>query len=159
MASICNDPRGRKRVLFFDEHGQRKVIRLGKASVKQAEAFKVRLENLITSRLGGGMDDEVARWIGGMGDDLHAKLAAVGLVQPRVSSTLGAFLDDYLANHAVKPQSLVVLGHTKRNLIAHFGADKPLREITEGDADGFRTYLVAQELSPATVRRRIGFAK
>ena len=86
MASVCNDPRGKKRILFFDESGERKVIRLGRCSAKQAEAIKTRLENLITARLGGGMDDEVARWITGMDDGLHAKLAAVGLVQPRATT-------------------------------------------------------------------------
>ena len=160
MASICNDPRGRKRVLFFDENGDRKVIRLGKCSVKQAESLKVKLENLITSRLTGNVDDETARWIAGLGDDLHAKLAAVGLVQPRVSSTLGAFLADYLGSRDdLKPNSQLVYGHTRRTLIEFFGADKPLRAITEEDAKQWRQYLAGQGLSEATVCKRCGNAK
>jgi len=160
MASISSDPRGRKRILFFDESGERKVIRLGKASVKQAEAFKVRLENLITSRLGGGMEDETARWVAGIGDDLHAKLAAVGLVQPRVSSTLGAFLDGYLGSRDdLKPGSRLVYGHTRRCLIEFFGADKPLRAIMEDDATRWRKYLTEQGLSEATVCKRCQNAK
>ena len=83
------------------------------------------------------MDDETARWIAGMGNDLHAKLAAVGLLPPRVNSTLGAFLDGYLSGRKdLKPNSQLVYGHTRRTLIEFFGADKPLRAITEEAPSG-----------------------
>jgi len=52
-----------------------------------------------------------------------------------------------------------VYGHTRRNLIDHFGADKLLKEITPGDADGWRLYLIGLGLSDNTVRRRCGIAK
>ena len=42
MASIVRDPNGRKRILFFNADGNRKVIRLGKMSQRQAEAVKLR---------------------------------------------------------------------------------------------------------------------
>jgi integrase len=160
MASVCNDPRGKKRILFFDESGERKVIRLGKCSAKQAEAFKVRLENLITARLGGGMDDEAARWVAGMDDGLHAKLAGVGLVQPRASKRLGEYLDQYISERRdLKENSLIVLRQSRQNLIDHFGAEKPLREITEADAEQWRLYMVGLGLSEATIRKRCGNAK
>jgi integrase len=160
MASVCNDPRGKKRILFFDESGERKVIRLGKCSAKQAEAIKTRLENLITARWGGGMDDEVARWIGGMDDELHAKLAAVGLVQPRASKRLGEYLDQYISERRdLKENSLIVLRQSRQNLIDHFGAEKPLRDITEADAEQWRLYMVGLGLSEATIRKRCGNAK
>ncbi len=159
MASVCNDPRGLKRVLFFDESGQRKVIRLGKCSTKQAEAFKVRLENLITSRLRGGMDDEVARWITGMDDELHAKLAAVGLVQPRQSSTLGNFIDRYIADRTdVKPTTATTYAQARRHLTTFFGPDKPLRDITDVDAEQWRLHL-GQGLAEASIRKFSGIAK
>ncbi len=44
MASIVKDPNGRKRLLFVDQDGSRKTIRLGKCSQKQAETFKVKVE-------------------------------------------------------------------------------------------------------------------
>ena len=46
MASIGKDRNGRKRILFVAEHGSRKTIRLGKANMRQAEAFKVKVEAL-----------------------------------------------------------------------------------------------------------------
>ena len=47
MASVCNDPRGKKARPVLRRDRARRVIRLGKISAKQAEAFKVRLENLL----------------------------------------------------------------------------------------------------------------
>jgi len=46
MATIGNDPNGHKRILFVASDGKRKTIRLGKATMKQATAFKVKVEAL-----------------------------------------------------------------------------------------------------------------
>jgi len=160
MASIGKDPNGRKRILFVDQDGSRKTIRLGKASMKQALAFKVKLEAVVSSRFNGSMDDETARWIAGLPEDAHGKLAAVGLVEPRKSMILGLFLEDYISGRTdVKPATLVNLGHTQRNMIKFFGPDKPLRDITEGDATDWCIYLKEQGLSEATIRKRCGNAK
>ena len=59
----------------------------------------------------------------------------------------------------VKPGTAVVYGHSQRNLIAYFGMDKPLRDITPGDGDKWRLYLIGEGLSDNTVRRRCGIAK
>ena len=103
MASIGKDRNGRKRILFVAEDGSRKTIRLGKASMKQALAFKVKLEALIAGQY-AGIDDETARWLTALPDDIHAKLADVGLVEPRASLLLGDFLEQYIeGRHDVKP--------------------------------------------------------
>ena len=47
MATIGNDPNGRKRILFVAGDCSRRTVRLGKATMKQAEAFKVKVEALI----------------------------------------------------------------------------------------------------------------
>ena len=160
MASIGKDPNGRKRILFVAEDGSRKTIRLGKASMKQANAFKVKIEALLSRRFAGSLDDETARWIVGLPNDAHAKLASVGLVEPRQSKLLGPFLEGYLLGRTdVKPATLVNLGHTQRNLTDFFGADKPLRDISDGDADQWRIYLKEQGLSEATICKRCKNAK
>lgn len=43
MASISNDPNGRRRILFINPTKDRKTIRLGKVSLRQAEAVKVKV--------------------------------------------------------------------------------------------------------------------
>lgn len=106
------------------------------------------------------VDKATALWVADLLDDAHAKLAAVGLVEPRVNSTLGNFLDAYLGGRKdLKPNSLIVYGHTRRTLVGFFGDDKPLRAITEDDAKAWRQYLVDQGLSEATVCKRCGNAK
>lgn len=163
MASIARDPNGRKRILFVAEDGNRKAIRLGKTSIKQAEAFKLKLESLIAARYTGSMDAETACWIADMRDDIYKKLVKAGLLTAReatVNTTLGAFLDGYLKSRTdLKPNSHLVYGHTRRTLIEFFGPDKPLRQINSQDARAWRSYLTEQGLSEATVNKRASNAK
>ena len=163
MASVGRDRNGTRRILFIDPaDGRRRTIRLGRCSQRQAQAVKVKVEHLVKAKImGGDMDDEVARWVTTIGDDLHTRLAGVGLLQGRVNAKLGEFLHSYMEGRRaeIKPQTAVHLGHTIRNLLAFFDSEKPLREITEQDAIGFRSYLVKEGLAEATVRRRCGIGK
>ena len=79
----------------------------------------------------------------------------------RKGETLGGFLEAYIAKRTdVKGGTRVFYGHTRRNLVDFFGSDKPLLEITKGDAEDFRRYLIEQGLSAAsTVNRRCCLAK
>lgn len=163
MASIARDPKGKKRILFMAGDGSRKTIRLGKTSQKQAEAFKIKLEALVAASFSRSMDNETARWIADLPDDIHDKLARAGLVEPRavtMDTVLGTFLDGYLQSRTdLKPNSQLVYGHTRRTLIEFFGHDKPLRQFTPDDAQEWRGYLSEQGLSPATVNKRAANAK
>ena len=162
MASLIRDPNGRKRIAFTDSNKRRRAVRLGKATQRQAESLKFRIEQLSLSTTGvsGVVDNDTVQWLAGLDDGFYAKLAAVGLVEPRTSTTLGAFIGKYISERTdVKTGTTTVYGHTQRNLINYFGAGKPLREITRGDADKWRLYLIEQGLADNTVRRRSGIAK
>ena len=150
--------------------GSRKTIRLGRCSVKQSQAFKLRLEALVASRITGSVDDETARWIAGLPDDIHAKLATVGLVKgrtARVSVPLGKFLAEYTESRSdVKPNTQLVFRRTCKHLLTFFGTDKLLSEVTQGDADAWRLYLVkcrgrqaGRGLAENTIRRTCGIAR
>jgi len=177
MASLCNNPKGRKRIVFTDKDGNRRTIHLGKCRRKYALAVKVRVESLVAAALQNtAIDDDVSRWVGSLGDRLHRKLARADLVQPRVTLAperettadaeaeediyLAAFLDSYLKDRDdLKRNSLLVYGHTRRTLVEFFGPDKPLAEITEYDAEQWQRSLGRQGLSKATVRKRSANAK
>ena len=92
---------------------------------------------------------------------LADKLAAVGLIPKRHRAALGPFLDSYITTRAdVKPATAIVYGHTRRCLVEYFGEGKPLQEITSGDADAWRLWLLNHEkLADNTARRRCGIAK
>lgn len=162
MASIGKDTNGRKRILFVAPDGKRKTVRLGKATQKQAEAVKLKIEKLVSAKITGqSPDDDVSRWVAGLDETLTEKLAKVGLVEQRASTSLKGFLDAYIDGRTdVKPATFVVWGHTKRDLVKFFGPNKPLRDINQGDADDFRLFLLDKEkLSENTTRKRCAFAK
>jgi hypothetical protein len=162
VASVIRDKNGRKRIGFTAGDGTRKSLRLGKATLRQAEAVKVKVEQLVMASTGitGVVDDETAKWLTGLDEIMYDKLVAVGLVGPRFRARLGAFVDAYIKEREdVKSGTRTFYGHTRRNLIDFFGEDKPLREIMPGDADQWRLYLLGQGLAENTVRRRCGMAK
>jgi len=49
MASITNDPNGRRRLQFTDANGRRQTVRLGKMPKRTAESVKVYVEHRIPS--------------------------------------------------------------------------------------------------------------
>ena len=161
MASISRDPNGRRRILFTDRNGGRKTIRLGKVSQRMAEEIKIKVETLNAAKIGAGsLDRETAAWVANLGDDLHAKLAAVGLTSPRQAARLGEFLDAFIANRqsSAAPNTIMNLQQSKRRLIEHFGADRDMRSITPADADGWAAAL-AENYAPATAGRTIKRAR
>lgn len=136
MASVSNDPNGRRRVLFT-RSGKRQAIRLGKVSERAAETVCRHVENILAAELSRlPLDLETARWLGQVGDELAAKLAAVGLMPKRAASTLGPFLDAYVASRTdLKPRTTENLTICAARLTEFFGADKALRDITARDAE------------------------
>jgi integrase len=161
MASIIDDPGGRKRILFFDGNGDRRAVRLGKASQKLAESFKVKIEQLASAtKLGHVPDDDTIRWLSERDDATHAKLARAGLIAPRESCQLGPWLDAYLAERKnLKPGSLAHLQLTKKKLVDYFTPKKQLRAITPNDASEWRAHVAAGKLSDATIKGHVGNAK
>ena len=164
MASLANDPGGRRRILFADTDGNRKAIRLGKMSKRQAEAVKLRIEDLAASKLSGGTpSDETARWLAAIDSILHDKLSAVGLVEPReriVCPTLREFTEgvrDAKAN--LKPNTLRNYDQTIRRMVGYFGEDCKIDSIGCGDADQWPEKMLKDGLAPATVGREVKRAR
>ncbi len=161
MASISRDPGGQRRILFVAQDGSRKAIRLGKVPQRDAETIKRRVEQLIAAKwLNVPVDNNLASWLTGIGDDLHQKLSNVGLVEPRKAIMLAGLLDAFsAANPHAKPATLVVWGQVARCLKEHFGEDRQLRTIGRPEAEGFRQWLVDEKLAATTVGKRLQFAR
>ena len=163
MASITYEKAsGRRTIQFVGSDGRRRSIRLGPVSRRQAEAVKVKVEDLSAARATNHVArEDTLRWFTGLDDATYAKFVAVGLAEARQHTTLGAFLDDYIQRRSdVKESTRIVYGHTRRNLVEFFGANRPLRSINPGEADHWKLYLSSdQKLRPNTVRRRCGIAK
>jgi integrase len=161
MATIGNDPNGRKRILFVAPDGKRKTVRLGKVSRRQAEAVKLRVEALNAALISRcPIDGDTAAWVAGIGDGLAKKLAAVGLIPERAApARLGEFLESYAAGRTdVKRNTQLNYAASRGRLLAFFGADRPLRDITEGDADAWLCWL-KQRYAQATASRAVRHAR
>ncbi len=161
MASISTDPQGNRKIQFTPADGGRRAVRLGKVNLRVAEEIKTKIEYLVSAKTAGVAPDlETQLWLNKIGDELAGKLAAAGLVAGKVRLRLGDFLDGYMAKKAnLKPATKLIMGHTIRNLKDHFGADKNLAEINEGNADDFKSYLIRQGLASSTLARRLQYAR
>ena len=163
MASISKE-NGRWRIQFKNAESKRKTLRLGKVSKRFAETDKLRVEHLLASAVAGiAWDAETSRWVAELSGDLAEKMAAVGLIPKRGSkpvTTIGPFLDSYIQGRpGIKPNTRRNYEVTKQHLTDFFGTDKPLEEITAGDADEWRDNLFHKDLSLATVSRETKRAK
>ena len=170
MASLMEKPVGRWSLQFrLRPRMERQTIALGAMTAAQAHWFQERVEALVDAiRADSPPDPSTAKWVAGLSDDLHAKLARAGLVISRVEPnqaaipTLGPFIDRYIKEREgdTGDGTRVNYGQAKRYLIEEFGATRPIDRITAGDADNFRRHLVAElKLSDNTARRVCGRAK
>ena len=161
MASITRQPDGRRMIQFMSVAGKRVTIRLGKVNQRQAEAVRVHVEQLIASTITGhAVDSETARWVAQLEQALATKLARVGLIPKQDTATLGAFIDAYITDRDdVKPLTTRNFRQSQRVLVEFFGTDRPLRDVTQGDAEAFRRHLLRQGQAENTVRKRCGRAK
>ena len=166
----------------LDRQGRRRpTIPLGTLSKSNAVTAANNIQSLATSRRAGlPIDGPIADWLAGIGDDLRKRLVELELCSPPQQADptpeadaikLGEFLASYVAERDdVKPATRIVYGHTRRCLIERFGAERPLRSITTGDARDWRRWLArpknedrptdgGQGLAENTVRRRCSIAK
>ena len=118
---------------------------------------------MVAAKLTGhAVEADTARWLAELQPATANKLAAVGLIPKRertASAALGPFCESYIAGRAnLKPNTKRNYEATKRLLVEHFGAGRPLSSITPGDADDWRETLL-KRLSAATVSREVKRAR
>ena len=154
MASISNDVGGVRRILFFDENGVRRTLRLGRCNRRHAETVRSHVEHIVSSKtLRAAVPPETASWLAELDDTFIDRLANVGLVPRRESATLGPWVEKYIAGRTdLKPASLVKLRQTQSLLLSQFDSDTPLRNINFDQAADWRQATLAKGLSEATVR-------
>ena len=64
MASVVDDPNGRRRILFVALDEKRKTVWLGKIGRRTAESIARHLEMLLASKIGGQpVSRETAVWL------------------------------------------------------------------------------------------------
>ncbi len=162
MASIVNDPNGRRRILFVAPDGGRKTVRLGKIDRKSAESICRHVEALLAAKISGQpVPRDTAVWLASIGESLRDKLAAAGLIEARRQLTVGEFLASWLegkraAGH--KPASLLAWGQTAASLAEQFGP-RPLASLAHADGEAFRAAMQGRGLRATTIHKRLGHAR
>ncbi len=161
MASISTDAKGLRKLQFTDPTGIRKTVYLGKMTAKNAGTLRGHIEKLligVISKL--PVEPETAQYVRKLEPVLFSKLSRVGLVASRGSSSLEAFIEEYIASrNDAKPSTKTVWKRTRKHLLAFFEGTASLRSITKSTAKGFRQYLIGEGLAENTVRRTCGVAK
>lgn len=161
MASISKQANGRKTVQFVDPvDKKRKSIRLGKVSMKQAEAFKTHFEKLVAAKISGPPpDDPTLSWAANLSSDLQESLEKLGLMKATLSVCLEPFVSDWIKRRSdVKESSKKVYGRAQKWLVKYFKEDRKLSTITVGDAEEWRQFML-KSLSENTVRKMASVAK
>jgi integrase len=163
MASISKDPNGNVCLQFVGGDKHRRSIRLGKINQKTANEVKLKVEHLNALAVAKlPMDADTARWVSAIGDDLAAKLAAVGLIPERRSETLGQFLNGYLDRRRAdgsKPATVVTIDRVIFDLTKFFSPTTALRDIGVAEAERFKEHYQRRGLAAATVYRRLKMCK
>lgn len=168
MASITNDPNGRKRIQFVDVDGIRKAIRLGKVSKRDAESFKIKLEALLSCKIvGNSPDRDTSIWVASLAPKLQHDLAKFALIdagnlpQKPTRETLQTFLDKYVEKRGagMKPATIIVWKQVISSLQDHLPGGVLLSAVTVGDAKDWVDSMRAAKLSDTTIHKRTTFAK
>lgn len=168
MASVSTDAKGNRRIIFTNLNGKRDALYVGKLRMRDTEKIADKIEALLSALSSRrALEPDLAEWVADVPVWLAEKLADKQLIAPRVkaeteATLLGGFIDAYLASRTdIKPRTRINLLQVRRNLVNRFGEAKPLAEISPGDADEWRRWLLSREkpLGENTVRRHCGRAK
>jgi len=165
MASVINDPNGRKRIEFTGADGRRKRVRIGVANAAKADAFRAKVEELANARAGGYEPSrEAVAWFAALPPLLRKRVSAAGLMPPsadpaRRELSLGGLLTEFLAAAEVKAGTRKVYEQARDKLVEFFGAGKLIRDLTPLDAEKWKQWLKAAGFAEATVAKRVKVAR
>ena len=162
MASIVDDPGGRKRILFVGADEKRRAVRLGKTSMKHAEIYRHHIELIVQAQINvHAMPDETTHWLAGRGEKMLKRFERVGLFvrKSRSNVPLGTLLDEFFAAINVKRGTETTYRQTRTSLLDYFTTAKPVRDIEPLDADKWRQSMKAAGLAEATISKRVKTAR
>jgi len=161
MASVINDPNGRRRIQFVSPGGKRKTIRLGKIDRKSAESICRHVEALLVAKISGQpIPPGTAVWLTTIGGTLRQRLARVGLLDlAPATPTVAQWCQDYLNSRSdLAHRTRLGLQQTARLMVEHFGLERRLDQVTASDAEAF-IHALEKRYAPNTVRRKTGWCR
>jgi len=157
------------RIVIRRKNKRSHTIRLGAVTKQQADVTLNRINAIEASlAIGCSFNANTAAWLSRIQDWLYDELVKAGLVPPRqreelVVLTLGQHLEQYFGSLGrQKPNTARNYAWARNLLQEHFGKDRTLDSITEGDADAYKRWLLdqfAQASASVDLRRARQFLK
>ena len=159
MSSIAtNSKTGTRYIQFYLDSKKRKSLYLGAVTKRQAQTIRGYIDDLVYAyKTSTASKDKTQQWLNELSDDMHDRIAVTGLITLRVRATLGDFTRKHIDSRKIelKQSTVLVFERARNHLIAHFGEDKPIHEISPADADAFWLYMAEKGLAQATMRKMI----
>ena len=171
MASVCTEKSGARLIrLSPSEDTRRPKIRLGKVSKRDAESVRAYVVSLLrANQTGNPIPPATADWLGRIPDTLRKRLETLGIIEPRERvdcPTLAHWIDQYVKGRSdVKSATATTYGNARRNVVAFFGGNTSIADITAHDTREFKAHLITPKsrggegLSENTARKRCSIAK
>lgn len=166
MASVQRqkDSKGkwRYRVQFYDQTGRRQTIWLGRVSEQVANEVAGHVEHLIDAvKYSTAVPAKTLAWLQDHAPEKAIeRLAEAGLCAARQRSTMAAFIEEYINSRKdAAPNTVRNFRSSRQKLIDFFGVEKFLHDISAGDADDWRQWLVNKNYSDSTISKTVKHAK
>lgn len=163
MASLFKErtPKAQTYRIQFVEGQKRPSIRLGNVPKRVAETILSHVENIISCRLACvSCSPETSAWLGKIPDELHRKFADVGLVEPRQTTEIDAYIQCYINRRQdVKPGTRLRWNADRKKLVRFFGEHCRADTITLQDAERYKQHLFGCYRSRSTISKTLSNAK
>jgi len=171
MASLYIDKRGYYEIQYLCRNScKRPKIRLGIKNDRESKRIYEKIEDLINAKNNGiTISEECLTWLKKIiGSKLFADLSKFGLtgnLSQNKGKDLKTFLNEYIETRieSFKQSTIKNLRTAANLLLAFFGNEKNISEITQADGEIFHHYLISKKYAPATIsramRRAITFFK
>lgn len=155
---------------FVDASGVRRTMRFDRLSKREFEQVRFRCKRMVAFQLAKEpYDRETLTWIEGLTDYIRKKLMRSGLIATKERALLEERINRFIDSRAAvnpktgrsfsKPSTLQVFKRCRKKLLAFFGGDKPVCNITKGHAREWHRWMMTELGSENTVRRQTGIAK
>jgi integrase len=141
MARLVNE-QGVGWRLFARADDRWRSVRLGACSQRIAEEIRRRVEALESCRrFALPVDASTLAWVAALPDDMHARIARLGLVESRSAVTVGQWIERAASGSGKRPHTVRNDAQAVRACLSLIDPARPLSSVTEADAVAVRDAL------------------
>lgn len=150
------------RLQFYVQDGRRPTLSLGSISQQHANETMGHVENLTeAAKHQSPVPARTLAWLENEASDKVVEyLASFGLCNNRERSGLDAFITSYIDSRLdASDNTIRNFKNSQKKLVDYFKAEMRMDEISSGEADDWRQWLVNKGYSEATISKAVKHAK